>query len=145
MKLELQKGVGIAKADDLRDLLTTITSSPEFDAGAGVMWDGFAAQSLTKETLKESILRRQVYSTEGAVAIARVGGEGAEVWSQVCFVTGNGPEAVRLIRHIFGRHERKRIAWRLAYMPQGSPLIGEIRRAGMTRDISHILFEKNVA
>jgi GNAT superfamily N-acetyltransferase len=145
MQLQLQKRVRIARLDELRDLFSTITSSPEYHLGARVMWDGFAATSLTEGVLKESIARRQVYSAEGAVAIARLGGEGSEVWSQICFLAGNGSGAVRLVKHVFAKQERTRITWRLAYLPQGSGLIGEVRRAGMTRDFSHILFEKVLA
>ena len=77
-----------------------------------------------------------------ALAIARPGGERNESWRQVCFLTGGDQGAVRLARYIFLGGERMEAERCFAYLPQGSPLIGALRKAGFERDYSLILFQR---
>ncbi len=135
-----QGDVRRAGENDLRRLTGLIQSSKEFRAGAGVYWDGFTAISLTPELIRRRIREGFVYVSGDAVAVAKPGGEGNAFWRQVCFAAGGSKDVTSLIRHVFGRHEQKRTAWRIVYAPQGSPLIATCRAAGLERWGSFILF-----
>ena len=121
-----------------------IKRSREFRLGPGVMWDAFTAVALNEDTIGRALTAGEVYTMGKAVAIAKPSGERGERWRQVCFVAGEGASALQLVRYVFGRKEEFRTSWRLAYLPEGSHLIGVLREAGMVRDRSYALFERRV-
>jgi len=145
MRLGPQKGVRRGESDDLADVVKTIRRSREFALGSGVMWDVFAAKALTREVIAGALGEGYVYLAEGALAIAKQGGEGRENWRQVGFLTGKPEGTVRLVRHFFGLRGRRKVDRRLAYVPQGSRVITALRGAGMKRDYALILFERKAA
>ncbi|MBI3859391.1 MAG: GNAT family N-acetyltransferase [Thaumarchaeota archaeon] len=133
------------KAAGVKDLLAVrkvVELSKEFVQGAGVMWDGFTAISLTPDVIARRIREGSVFIAKDAVAIAMPGKEGNEVWSQICFLCGEPKAAVGLAKGIFS--SKGKADWKLAYIPQGSPLIGALRRAGFRRSFSLILFQRGV-
>ncbi len=138
-------GVRTVGKEGAEDAFRKIRNSREFRLGSGVMWDSFAAEALTKEIVTQESAAGRLYTTGDALAISRQGGERRERWRQVCFLCGNPAGAVRLVRYIFGRKEPFRTDRRLAYVPQGSRLIGHLRKAGLIRDFSLILFERRAA
>jgi hypothetical protein len=140
-----QKGVRLAGIDDLPRVTRLIRQSREFGLGSGVYWDAFAAASLSPAIIKKLVDEGSVWTAGGSVAVARLGGEGGETWRQVCFLTGKGDEPVRLVRHVFGLKGGAKRTRRIVYLPQGSRLIGTLRRAGFSRLTSLILFERTAA
>lgn len=145
MKRVQASGVRRATVGDSATIEKMTVSSRDFKLGSGVMWDTFAAIALTRDVISRALARGDVYTNGDAVAIARPSGEGRERWRQVCFLAGDGDDAVRLVEHIFWRKEKFRAARRIAYLPKGSALIGKLRGAGMERDYSLILFERRMA
>jgi len=128
---------------DLARVMSVIRHSREFALGSGVMWDTFTAKALTRKVVADALDAGFVYTAGGALAIAKHGGEREEAWKQVCFLTGEASGAVRLVRYVFGRKGKADRC--LVYLPQGSRLIGALRKAGMKRDYSLILFERRAA
>jgi GNAT superfamily N-acetyltransferase len=145
MRLGPQTGVRRAGYDDLPEVVRSIRTSREFTLGSGVMWDTFAANALTRKVIARALGDGEVYLAEGALGVAMSGGEGTEAWRQVGFLTGDEKGVVRLVRHFFGLREKRKPSRRLVYVPQGSRVIGALRRAGMKRDFSLILFELKAA
>ena len=143
-KMFPQKGVRKAKYADLPDVVRAIRTSREFRISSGVMWDTFAAMALTRQMIARAVGKGEVFLTDGALAIVVEGAEGPGSWRQVGFLTGEGKAAVRLVRHFFGMKGRKADR-RFVYAPQGSTVIGALRRAGLKRDFSLILFERRAA
>jgi GNAT superfamily N-acetyltransferase len=141
LELDPEQGVRRLGPRDFERVHGSITSSQEFALGSGVMWDTFAAVELTPGVIRKALTQRRVYSVKTALAIAKEGGEG-EVWNQVCFVTGTGEGVIRLAKHIFSGNGKRKADWRLVYLPQGSSLIGEMRRAGFEREFSHVLYSR---
>jgi hypothetical protein len=119
-----------------------IRSSREFRLTSGVMWDAFTAVALTEDTISRAMAEGEVYTAGKAVAIAKPNGERSERWRQICFVTGEGADALQLARYAFGRKEKFRTIWRLVYLPERSHLIKVLREAGMVRHGSFVLFER---
>lgn len=136
-----KQGVKVADRGDAGLVLELTRGSREFKLGKGVLWDRFAAISLTDAVVKELIDEGAVYVSDGAVAIAREGSEGKELWNQVCFVGGETDGCVGLIGHVFAS-KRAKGTWRIVYVPHGSRLITNLRMAGMKREFSMILFER---
>jgi GNAT superfamily N-acetyltransferase len=141
-KFAPENGVRLAGAGDVQRVTNLITESRDFKLGSGVLWDAFAAMSLSPSIIKRLVREGSVWVTGESVAVAMLGGEGGESWRQVCFVTGKGDGPVKLVRHVFGLKNRKRTTRRIIYLPQGSRLIGTLRRAGFSRLASLILFER---
>jgi GNAT superfamily N-acetyltransferase len=137
-------GVRRAGPTDAERVRSMIRSSDEFRLGAGVMWDTFAAIGLTNKVVDRAIARNQVYLNKDSVAIARTGGEGTQIWSQVSFAAGNPQHAVQLIKHLFAAGQGH-IDRCFAYIPRGSGIIHGLREAGMKREFSLILFERRAA
>ncbi len=139
-RFSAQKGVRMADAGDLEFVRRTITGSREYGAGSGMMWDSFTAVALTPETIGKRVMEGSVFISEGSVGITKPGREGRDVWRQMCFIGGDPYGAMRIIRHVFGLPGK--VDWKLAYLPQGSHLIGTLRRSGFSRSFSMILFER---
>jgi GNAT superfamily N-acetyltransferase len=140
-----QKGVRLAGMNDLSRVTRLIRESREFWLGSGVYWDAFAAAFLSPAIIKMLVGEGSVWITGKSVVVAKLGGEGGETWKQVCFLTGKGDEPVKLVRHVFGLKNRAKTTRRIIYLPQGSRVIGTLRRAGFSRLTSLILFERTVA
>ncbi len=145
MRFRSVKGVRRLRVPSIEEATAIIGGSREFRLGSGVMWDTFAAIGLTRDTVAREIRRGDVYRKGEALAILKGGGERDEAWRQVCFLTGEGEDAVDLVRYAFGRKEKMRTERSLAYMPQGSKLIGGLRDTGFERFYSLILFERRAA
>ena len=138
-----QAGVRMATASDVDLVRRAVEMSKEYTLGAGVMWDSFTAISLTDKVIASNVRDGSVFMSDGAVAVARPGREGKEVWNQICFLSGKADPAVRLVRHIFGT--KGRADWKIVFVPQRSPLVGALRRGGMKRSFSLVLFERKAA
>jgi predicted GNAT family acetyltransferase len=138
----LSRGVRRAGKYDEAAVVRMIKSSREFRLGSGVMWDAFTAVALTDDMIGRALAGSEVYTTGKAIVIAKPGGERSERWRQICFVTGEGIDALQLVRHVFGRKEEFRTTWRLVYLPERSHLIKVFREAGMVRHGSYVLFER---
>jgi len=136
-------GVMVAKPHDLDTIMGYIRQSREYGLGRGVLWDGFVASSLTPAVVEDAIGEDSVYVCDGAVAIRRLGREGKEIWNQIGYLSGNAGPAMKLVDSIFAT--RGRFDWRFATVPQGSPLIGTMRRHGLRRNFSNVLFERMAA
>ncbi|HME18524.1 MAG TPA: GNAT family N-acetyltransferase [Nitrososphaerales archaeon] len=145
MRLGPQRGVRRAGYDDLPEVVRTIRTSREFRLGSGVMWDTFAAKALTRKVIARALGDGGVYLADGALGVAMGGGEGTESWKQVGFLTGDDKGVVGIVKHFLGLKGKGRTTRRLVYVPQGSRVIGALRRAGMKRDFSLILFESKAA
>jgi hypothetical protein len=104
------------------------------------MWDKFTAEAFNQKIVANALAEGCVYRTQNALAVAKTVKAGDEVWKQVCFLTGKEEEAVRIVRHFF--LQGKKADRCLAYVPQGSRLIGALRRAGLKRDTALILFQR---
>ena len=139
-QLSPQRNVRVASGDDLGEVERMVHSSREYALGAGVMWESFAATRLTSKVLRGLIRDKSVLMAGAGVAVARRGGEGKELWNQVCFLGGDPADALKLARHIFA--DPRKAAWSIAYMPHGSPIIGALRAGGFRRSTSLILFER---
>ena len=133
-------GVRVAKADDLEAVMGSVRDSKEYRLGGGFLWDGFAAVSLSPSTVGNAIREDSVYFCDGAVAIRRLGREGKAVWNQIGYLSGNEEPALKLVDSVFAM--KGEFDWRFVTLPQGSPLIGAMRRHGLRRDFSNVLFER---
>jgi GNAT superfamily N-acetyltransferase len=133
----------VAGRKDLDEVERVVRGSKEFALGGGVMWDGFAAIDMTKSVLSSAVAKGSVVLHGGAVAIARPAREGKNRWTQICFVGGPVEPALRLAGHMVRRG--KKLGWRIAFVPQGSPIIPAMRKDGFKRSFSLVLFEKESA
>jgi len=140
-----EKGVSLAAPDDLERVMRLVKKSREFKLGSGVFWDSFAAKSLDSSMVKGLIRDQSVWIKDESVAIAKVGREEGIGWRQVCFLAGNDDGPLKLVSHVFGLKVKGRTSLRLVYMPQGSRMIGILRRSGFVRWSSLILFQRTAA
>lgn len=140
-----QRAPRTASPRDLEAAMEAIMTSREYRLGAGVVWDGFAATKLTENVVGRLIGEKAVYLADGAVAIAKLGGEGRAVWRQVGFLGGSAEGAKSLVKHIFGKKEKKRTDRSLAYMVQGSRLIASMKDIGLERRWPLALFERRTS
>jgi GNAT superfamily N-acetyltransferase len=138
-----RKEVGVAKVDDMEIIMRSIKESREYRLGQGALWDGFAAMSLTPAVLKNAISENSVYACDGAVAIRRLAREEKEIWNQIGYISGDAEPAMKLVDSIFAM--KGRFDWRFVVVPQGSPLVGALRRHGLRRSFSNVLFERKAA
>jgi GNAT superfamily N-acetyltransferase len=135
--------VGNASATELRALMGLIERAKEFKLGSGVFWHDYAAITLTTGTVGKLISEGSVWRSGGAVAVAREGGGGSEVWEEVCFIGGPVADSMKLVRFLIGR--RKGATERSVYVPHRSPIISALRKQGYRRNFSMILFERRAA
>jgi len=140
-----QRGVRLAEPRDIPRITRLITESREFRLGSGVFWDAFKATTLGQTTIKKLVGEGSIWTSGESVVIGRLGGEGGEIWKQVCFLAGKEDETVRLVKHVFGLKGRAKTTRRIVYLPQGSRSIGRLRRTGFIRLTSLILFERSAA
>jgi ribosomal protein S18 acetylase RimI-like enzyme len=136
-------GVRIAKRGDLESVMNLMKSSAEYRLGRGALWDGFAEMSLTPTVVKNAIDENTVYLCGDAVAVRRLGREGKEIWNQIGYISGDPQPALKLVDAIFAM--KGRFDWRFVMVPQGSPLIGALKRQGLRRSFSNVLFERSAA
>ena len=136
-----QKGVWRAEKRELPEILEMVNGSKEYRLGAGVYWDVSAAVKLNPEVLAALIEGGSVFRSEGAVAVARIGSQGGELWNQICFLTGKPDAAARLVKHLLGRKQEVKMGWTVAYLPRGSPLAGTLKGVGLKKTQSLLLFE----
>jgi GNAT superfamily N-acetyltransferase len=138
-----KKGVRRAGIEDLDHVKGMITHSREFRIGSGVFWDSFAAAGLSPQVIEKLVDRGEMWISEGAVLVTRMAQEGRQTWRQVCFLGGDMEGAGKLVRHVFSLRKGARVTRRLVFLPQGSPLIGVIRRIGFRRAWGLILFVRS--
>lgn len=141
--LRPQSGARRAEVGDVAGVARTVRKSEEFGLGKGVAWEGFAAYSLTPRLLKRRVKEGTVFLLDDSVAIVKPGREGRNVWNQISFLCGEPADAVRLARHVFCTSGKA--DWNLAYMPQRSPIIRELRKNGFRRSFSLVLFQRSAA
>jgi GNAT superfamily N-acetyltransferase len=128
---------------ELPVVMRLIERSREFRLGSGVFWHNFSATSLTPELVRELVAEGAIWRSGEAVAVAREGGEGSEIWEEVCFVGGPAVDSMELVNSLMGR--RKGAAERWVFVPQGSPVVPALRKEGYRRDFSMVLFERRAA
>jgi len=136
-------GVRIAEKNDFESVMRAIEDSEEYRLGRGVLWDGFAAVSLTPAVVKEALNENCVYFCNSAIAIRRLGKEGKDVWNQIGYLSGDPVPAVKLVDSIFAM--KGRFDWRFVMVPKGSQLVGALKRHGLRRSFSNVLFERMAA
>ena len=144
-KFAPQEGVRQPEMGELSQLTRLIRGSREFRLGSGVYWDSYEATSLSPSVIKRLVSEGSVWTTGASVAVAVLGGVRGETWRQVCFLFGTGDGPVKLVRHVFGLKARAKTTRRMVWIPQGSRVIGALRRAGFSRHGSQILFERTAA
>jgi GNAT superfamily N-acetyltransferase len=135
-----QKSVRVAKAGEAKEVLKMVRATKEFKLGSGVYWDAFATADLNEKTVRSLVADGSVLLTEGAVAVYRIGGEGGQKWRQICFLGGEPEAAATLVKHAYGVKEPMKTSWRMAYIPRGSGLQGALKKAGMKRRFTLVLF-----
>jgi GNAT superfamily N-acetyltransferase len=135
------KNVRLAGPSDVPVLWGKIKESREYARGGGVYWEGFTAAAITPKTLALLVRRRSVFVSGEAVVIAAPGGEGSEAWRQICFATGPSGDVEKLVKYVFGRKERHRTTWSIAYAPVRSPLAKTLTKAGLSRWSTFLLFQ----
>jgi GNAT superfamily N-acetyltransferase len=128
---------------ELREAGRLMRASREFSLGTGVFWHNWSAAALNPKVVRSLVDEGAVWRVGKAVAVARQGGEGDGEWEEVCFIGGPPADAMRLVRALLGRNRHASERW--AFVPQGSPIIHELRRAGFARNFSMILFERRAA
>lgn len=129
--------------DQFAETMKLIEGSREFRLGAGVFWHDFAAASLTHDVVR-GLIREGAVSRHGrAVAVTRDGGEGSGIWEEVCFIGGPAPDSMSLVKSLVGRNTNAKERW--VFVPQGSPIIHALRKAGFKRNFAMILFERKAA
>lgn len=144
-KFTPQEGVRRAGMDELSQVTRLIRRSREFRLGLGVYWNSYEATSLGPSVIKRLVSEGAVWTTGGSVAVAMLGGIRGETWRQVCFLAGTGDGPVKLVRHVFGLKAKAKATRRIVWIPQGSWVIGALRRAGFIRQASQVLFERTAA
>ena len=131
------------RADQGAEAGRMIRESAEYRLGRGVFWHNYAASSLTQEVVDLLAREGALWHSGRGVAVVRDGGDGAEVWKQLCFLGGPAADAVKLADAMV--RSWKGAAERWVFLPQGSPIIHALRKAGYRRNYSNILFERTAA
>ncbi len=140
MKFAERRPVREIRPSDVAKVENLIEKTSEFKLAKGVFWHDFTAASLTHDVIKLLVGKGAVYVTGGAVAITREGGEGSEIWEELCFVGGPVDDALRLIDRIMGWSKKADVRW--VFLPQRSPIIRALRMKGFRRNFSMVLFER---
>ncbi|MDE1857587.1 MAG: GNAT family N-acetyltransferase [Thaumarchaeota archaeon] len=142
----VSRGAGDARRVGLgetADAYAAIRGSAEYRLGGGVFWHDFAAASLTPEVVDLLVCEGAVWRLGRAAAVVRDGGREPEAWKQICFLGGDPGDAVRLAKGLTAGWEKATERW--IFLPQGSPIIRQLRLAGFRRNYSNILFERRAA
>jgi len=145
MRFGAVSGVRTVKPEEAKDAFDAMRNTREFQLGGGLYWDTFTASKLSAEIVAREAEAGDVLSLGSALALAKIGGEGSHQWRQVCFLCGEASDSMSLVRHVFGRRERVRAAWRIVYLPQGSKIIGALRAAGFRRAAPMVVYEGRAA
>ncbi len=135
-------GVHRAGTDELPRVRQLIRGSREFRLGSGVFWDSFTAAYLSPSVIEKLVKEGSVWVSEDAVLVTRMAKEGREVWRQVCFMGGGADGGAKLVSHVLGLKGRPKATRKLVFLPQGSRMVGVVRRIGLTRMAGLILFER---
>jgi GNAT superfamily N-acetyltransferase len=141
-KFSPQEGVRQVEMSKLSRVTSQILESREFRLSSGVYWDTYEAMSLNSSIIKKLVREGAVWITGESVCVATLGGGRDRTWRQVSFLTGKGDEPMKLVRHILGLKETAEAARQMVWIPQGSRIIGTLRRAGFSRRGTQILFER---
>ena len=136
-------GANRTRPDELPAVMRLFRKQREFRLGAGVFWHDFAAASLTRDVVCRLMTEGAVWRLGDALAVARSGGEGEGDWEEICYLGGPVSESVKLVKALVGRE--KKAAERFVFLPQRSPLISGLRKAGYGRNFAMILFERKAA
>jgi len=128
---------------ELPAVMRSLREEKEFRLGAGVFWHDFTAASLTEDVVSRLLAVGAVWRIGDALAVARVGGEGEGRWEEICYLGGPVSESAKLAKALVGR-ERKATE-RFVFVPQGTPVITGLRKAGYGRNFAMILFERRAA
>ncbi len=128
---------------ELSTVIGLLRTSKEFELGGGVFWHDFTAASLTKNVVSDLLKEGATWRTGDALAVTRTGGEGEGYWEEICFLGGPVPDSIRLVETLVGRD--RDASERFVFVPQGSPIISELRKEGYSRNFSMILFERRAA
>jgi hypothetical protein len=134
------EGVEEVRTEELTGTMGLLRRSREFKLGTGVYWHDYTATSMTRDVVKHLIAEGAVWRSGRAVAVAREGGQGSEIWEEVGFVGGPVVDSMELVKFLTGG--AKRGAERMVFLPQGSPIVSALRKEGYERDFSMVLFER---
>lgn len=140
-----RRGEGIAEAvpkSGANRALQLMRRSREYRLGGGVCWHDWGAAALKPEVVQRMVERGEVRMLGDAVAVVWRAGEGGRPWAEVGFVGGPPSEASKLVKAALGGAGLGRGP---VYLPQGSPIIHELRKSGFKRTFSNILFERKAA
>lgn len=140
-----QPSVRKAEPEDVPAMMKSVLSSRDYKRGGGLYWDGYSAAKLELRLLEGLVESGSVYVKGGGVAVYKSGSEGRAQWRQVCFVCGPPADAGALVEHAFGKKEAVKTGWSIAYVPTGSGLIKELRRRGLRRAHTLLVFERRTA
>ena len=136
-------GVERVTGAEAKEAQSLINRSKESRLGGGLYWHDFAATSLTPDVIGGLIEDGTAWRLGGAIVVAGIGGEGHEKWEEISFAGGPLRDLVPLVKSLIGRVKRADERW--IFMPKGSPLIRELRRAGFRREFSQMVFERRAA
>ena len=125
---------------DLAEVTDLIERSKEYRLGKGLFWHEYKAAALTPEVLLKLIREGAVWRYGRAVAVTKEGGEGGSPWEEYCFIGGPVEDSLGLLDSLMGWKKGARVRW--VFIPQGSPLIHEVRARGFGRDFALVLFER---
>lgn len=141
-RLPRRKGARKAGKDDLDRVIELIEGSREYRLGRGVFWHGYTAASLTPDVIRKLVLEGAVWTYGEAVAVTREYGE-RWIWEELCFIGGPAEDAMALVNSLVGWSRRAKERW--IFVPQGSPIVHELRENGFKRSYAGILFERTAA
>lgn len=140
---ELAKGGGREAGETLlrspAEALRLMKAHHEYKLGRGVYWQNWGAAALYPRVVEELVARGAVARLGDAIAVVGRGGQGGRMQAEIGFLGGPPAEAAKLAASALGRSGARE---QLVFIPQGSPIIRELRRSGFTRRLSNILFER---
>jgi GNAT superfamily N-acetyltransferase len=119
--------------------LQLMKKSAEYRLGGGVFWHDWGAAALKPQVVHRMVGRGDVRVFGDAVAVAWRRGEGGRPWPEVGFVGGPPSEASKLVKSVLSEAKAR---GGLVFLPQGSPIIHELRESGFRRSFSNILYER---
>lgn len=125
-----------------RKALELMKKTAEYRLGNGVFWHDWGAAALKPRVVQRMVERGDVLRLGDAVAVAWKSGEGGRPWPEIGFLGGPPSDAAKLVKFILGQAKTRR---GYVFLPQGSPIIHELRRSGFRRSFSNILFERKSA
>jgi GNAT superfamily N-acetyltransferase len=124
------------------EALELMRSSLEYRLGHGVFWHDWGAAALNPAVVRKLVEEGAVKRLGGALVVLRKGGGGRRPWAEVGFVGGRADDAAILVKSVLSSAKG---AQGFVFVPQGSPIITELRRSGFRRRFSNVLFERRAA